>query len=37
MTRIRIPDLIGAVSQFRTAIHPDYKGVLQDAEDWFAR
>lgn len=37
MTTIRIPDLIGAVNQFRTSIYPDYKEVLQAAEELFAR
>lgn len=37
MTTIRIPDLVGAVDQFRTAIHPDHEGATQAAEEWFAR
>ena len=37
MATIRIPDLIGAVNEFRTAIYPDYKGVMQAAEEWFVK
>lgn len=37
MTTLRIPDFAGAVSQFRTAVHPDYEEVVQATEEWFAR
>ncbi|MCJ1345756.1 hypothetical protein MMC31_003965 [Peltigera leucophlebia] len=37
MTTIRIPDLVGAVDQFRTAVCYDYEGALRAGEEWFAR
>lgn len=37
MTTIRIPDLLGALDQFRTAIYYDYEEILQAGEEWFAR
>lgn len=37
MTTIQIPDLIGAVDRFRTAIYHNYEETLRAGQEWFAR
>lgn len=37
MAALRIPDMLGGISQMETAIHPDYKDVKKASEEWLRR
>lgn len=37
MAALRIPDMLGGLSQMAAAIHPDYEDVKKASEEWFRR
>lgn len=37
MATLRIPDIVGAVSQMETGVHPDEAEVTQACNEWFGR
>lgn len=37
MAALRIPDMLGGLSQMAVAIHPDYEDVKKASEEWFRR
>lgn len=37
MAALRIPDMLGGISQMAAAIHPDYEDVKKASEEWLRR